>query len=285
MKIWIIYNKTYETNGSRSPLKMCNSAQKFGLESKLLYIEYFSICAENGREEIYYKNEKVTDFPDVAIIRCYQFEIMHALEKKGVKLLNSSQGSRICRDKYATHKIANSLNIPQPKTIFTKNYDFNFLSKELSLPFVMKDNTGAKGSHVYLIENEEALNKILNDNKDIVFIFQEYIKNSKGMDVRAYIVGNEIVGCIKRTSANGDFRANISLGGEAILVDIPQKIKNQALALAKVLDLKICSVDFLIDGEKYLFCEANSNAAFSGFFRQGFVMQDKFMEFIKKHYV
>lgn len=283
MKLWIIYGNYYETNATYSPLMMCESAKKYNIDYEFFFAEYFNIVIENGWEILYYKDKKINVYPDVAFFRCYKYELMDYLENKCVKLINSYSGMKSVRDKYETHKLVNKLKLLQPKVLFS-NSDFDSISNLLTVPFVMKDNTGAKGTNVYLVENKEQFDKIKEECVDVSFIYQQYIKEAKGSDIRLYIVGDRVVGCINRKSLTDDFRANISLGGVGEKIDVPNEIKEQALLIAKKLNLEICSVDYLKAGDQYYFCEANGNASFSAFIKNGYKMQDIFMEYISNKY-
>ena len=283
MKLWIIYLQYYENNATYSPRLMCEAAEKYQLNYELFYAEYFSVLIEEGKQKLYYKDQPITELPDVAFFRGYAFELMQYLEDRCVTLINSSEGMRIVKDKFQTHKLVNN-KVFQPKVLKTKNMNFTTIKNVLGCPFVAKDNFGSKGDNVFLVDNEKQFNDILTSHNNIDFIFQEYIEKAKGEDIRVYVVGDKVIGSIKRKSLSGDFRANISQGGVGEIVEVPEYVKNQAIQVSKLLNLNICSVDFLKADEQYYFCEANGNAAFSAFIKNGFKMQDIFMEYISKEY-
>ena len=190
----------------------------------------------------------------------------------------------IVRDKLKTHQIVNELGVKQPKTLYCKYPDFNLLKDELKLPFVIKDNNGSRGMNVSLIEDENSMRDIIENNPSIKFIFQEYISDSKGRDLRLYVVGDKVVGSITRVATGDDFRANVSLGGVGKEIEVPLSLETQSINIAKRLGLNICSVDYLYSNNDYIFCEANGNAAFSAFIKLGYKMQDIFMKYIKEKY-
>ncbi len=284
MRMWIIYTKRYETNATYSPTMMKDAALKANIDADIYFSDYFNVVIKDNQEILFYKDKEITEYPDIAFFRCSAFELMEHLDNRKVKLVNSYKGMISVRDKFKTHQILNQLKVKQPKTISSKYPDFNLLAEELGIPFVMKDNTGLKGKNVYLIDNEEEMRNLMSSNEKIKFIFQEYIKFSKGKDIRLYIVGDEVVGSITRISQTGDFRANVSLGGIGKEIKVPLKLKKEAIMIAKKLGLSICSVDYLYDENNYIFCEANGNAAFSAFIKLGYKMQDIFIEYIKAKY-
>lgn len=284
MKLWIIYPKRFETNGSKSPYKMLKAATDNNISSEIMYLEYFRIVKEGKTEILYYKENIVKDYPTLVIFRCYKEDVMKYFEEKGSKVVNGFNGTHTIRDKYKTHLLIEKLGIKQPKFLNGSVNDFDYISRYLGIPFVMKNNTGAKGENVYLVKSKQEYENILNNHLNINFMYQEYIKESKGSDYRLYIVGDEVVGCVNRVSADDDFRANISQGGKGLACDLPHDIKMQSLLIAKTLGLEICSVDYLKKGDEYYFCEGNSNAGFLAFTRLGYNMQNIFMKYISQKY-
>ena len=277
MELWLIYKQEYEEKSTYAPQMMLNSAIKHGIDAKVFFDAYFSIIIENGEEKLFYKNVEIKNFPDFAFFRCYDFTLMHACENKGVKLINTLQGMQNSRNKYTTTLLTNNLKIKTPKTIQTINYNYNDISKHLGKTFVIKDNFGEHGDNVFLINNAKELQPFIDKPN---YIFQEYIKESCGKDIRLYVVGDKVIGAIERFSVNGDFRSNVSLGGESKVISIPKTIETQTIKLAKKMGLTICGIDYLFDGKNYLLCEVNGNAGLSIFIKAGKPMQDIFMTYI-----
>lgn len=279
MKLWMIYPKGLE-NG-KSPYKMSTAASKFNIENEVMFSNYFNI-ENNGK--LYYKGKLVEEYPDIVLFRCYNYDLMGHIDSKGINIINGFKGMSAIRDKHMTHQIVDKLGFLQPKFLCDEGLDFNSIGKELNIPFVMKNNIGSKGNNVHLVYSEEQFKDIINNNPNMNFLYQEYIKESKGSDYRLYIVGDEVIGCVNRVAGNDDFRANISQGGKGLPCDVPLEIKEQSLKLAKVMGLEICSIDYLKKGEDYYFCEGNGVAAFLAFTRLGYKMQESFMKYISENY-
>ena len=96
-------------------------------------------------------------------------------------------------------------------------------------------------------------------------IVQEYMGDRPGEDLRVLVVGGKVIGAMKRTAPEGDFRANISNGGTGDLYPVTDEIEYIARETAKVLNLDIAGIDLLFDHRGFRVCEANSNPGFSGF--------------------
>lgn len=288
MKLWILYSKKHETTAVYSTELMMNAASKFGIEHELFYFNYFRLVIINNKETLFYKNQQVTQLPDVVFCRGYYIELIKYLEKNGVKIINSAFGMQSVKNKYETHVQLTKINVSQPKTMFANFAAYQDIVNMLGSPFVMKDNLGSKGNNVYLVKSEQEFNEIKTEHETtrIDFIYQEYIASSKGRDIRVYVVGDTVVGAIKRVSENeADFRANLSQGGSAHVFELSEELKKLSIEICKTLKLEIAGLDFLFDeNNQPIFCEANGNAAFSGFVKFGYKMQEIFMQYIAKTY-
>jgi len=197
-----------------------------------------------------------------------------ALEMSGLKVFNSSRAIEICDNKYLTHLMLSKSNIKMPKTIngllcYSPSYFYDtkyidFVIKELGFPLVFKESYGSLGKNVYLIENREDLEKIVEKKIYKSYIFQEYIKESKGRDIRVIVIGNKVIGAMERVNKN-DFRSNIALGGIGYKFEINKKIGKIAVKTSKKLKLDYCGIDILLKNDEPLICEVNSNAFFEEF--------------------
>jgi RimK family alpha-L-glutamate ligase len=96
-------------------------------------------------------------------------------------------------------------------------------------------------------------------------IVQEYLGDHPGEDLRVLVVGGKVIGAMKRTAPDGDFRANITNGGTGEKFPLTDEIEYIARETAKCLSLDIAGVDLLFDKRGFRVCEANSNPGFSGF--------------------
>lgn len=286
MKLWILYSSKYEYENTEARELMAEAAKKKQLNFEVLFYSYFSVVINNNNTELYYKDKIVTEYPKVVLSRGYNIELLKFLDSKGVVIINGAQGTEKVLNKYETHLALVGEKITQPKTISPRKYIFEDIKSILGLPFVMKDNFGSQGEGVFLINSKKSFENALSKNANTKFIFQEYIKSSKGSDIRVYVVGKKVIAAINRKAKGSDFRANISLGGSSNPFKIDRQLKKQSLLVAKKLGLEVCGIDFLF-GEKgkYIFCEANGNAGYTGFVRFGIVMQDIIIKYIYDKYL
>ena len=96
-------------------------------------------------------------------------------------------------------------------------------------------------------------------------LVQEYMGERPGEDLRVLVVGGKVIGAMKRSAPEGDFRANITNGGTGQAYELTDEIEYIARETAKVLNLDIAGIDLLFDSRGFRVCEANSNPGFSGF--------------------
>lgn len=99
---------------------------------------------------------------------------------------------------------------------------------------------------------------------EVNILVQEFIKEAKGSDIRAFVVDGKIVGAMKRTAKDGEFRSNLHRGGSAALVKLSRQEKSTALNAAKALGLTVCGVDMLQSSRGPLVMEVNSSPGLEG---------------------
>lgn len=191
----------------------------------------------------------------------------HLLEGK-FRLFNRAEAIEICDDKMLTYLALK--DFPQPKTVSSllcysegkvPSGELLGAAEALGYPLVVKECFGSLGKQVYLAKNREELNALSVRLLGKPHIYQEFIKESAGRDLRVIVVGGKIVAAMKRMSET-DFRSNAELGGRGESVRADEKAVKLCEAVAKRLRLDYCGIDLLYGKEEYLVCEVNSNAFF-----------------------
>ena len=264
-----VEDQSYETK------RLIECFAKEGIKCLAIHPNHVSIfISKEDRKSVQVDNEYTT-IPDFVIPRVgsattyYHKAVFRHLERMGVLFFNSSEAIENVKDKLYTSQILAQNNIPHPKTMLVKNpVDVNYVEKKIGFPIVVKTLTGTHGKGVQLSEDKRNFTQLMDMveqfNADFNIILQEFIIDSYGKDLRVIVVGGKVIGAMKRESVDGDFRANITRGGEAKPIDIDEQMEYLSLESTKLLGLDISGVDLLFDGNSYKICEINSSPGFQG---------------------
>ncbi|HOK49091.1 MAG TPA: RimK family alpha-L-glutamate ligase [Sedimentibacter sp.] len=258
---WMIYPKDTLNNkfGNNAFGWMKDSASKNGISVDIVFSDDLIILNDNRKTEFIHEG-KALGFPDFVIMRDYNYTISMMLEDLGIRVINSTRSMFNSRNKALTAWILVKNNVSTPKFLYSKEKNYDFIHDYFDgKKFVMKENEGSQGKGVYLIENEEDYNKVYRMNQE--YFYQEFIEFSRGMDIRSYVLGDKVLGCVKRVSDTG-FKSNYSLGGSVESYELNESIKEISLKAAKALGLDFCGIDLLFTRESFTVCEVNGNAGF-----------------------
>jgi ribosomal protein S6--L-glutamate ligase len=144
---------------------------------------------------------------------------------------------------------------------------------------------GTKGIGVVLAESNKAAESVINAFKSLKadILVQEYIKESKGRDIRCFVVGDQVVAAMERQAEEGEFRANMHLGGKAIAVQITDEERAIAIKAVKTIGLDIAGVDMVRSNFGPKILEVNSSPGLEGIeAASGVDIADKIIEFLEK---
>lgn len=199
-------------------------------------------------------------FYGTTIVR--QFEVMN------VKCLNGSDPIIMSRDKLHTLQILAKHKINVPLTSFANSsYDTKDLIKIVgSAPLVVKLLEGTKGVGVVLAETNKAAESVINAFRSLKadVLVQHYIKESKGQDIRCFVIGNKVVASMERIAQEGEFRANIHLGATARAIEITPEEREIAINAAKIIGLEVAGVDMVRSSTGPKILEVNSSPGLEG---------------------
>ena len=195
------------------------------------------------------------------------------LEKSGMRLFNPHSAIEDCDDKMTTFARLAGNGIPMPETLPgllcydrdlpVQKKTLDEVEKMLGYPLIMKMCYGSLGAGVFKINNRSELEDMSEKLKCEPHLFQKFIKNSCGRDMRVIVVGGKCIAAMERVNEN-DFRSNIELNGKGIKIDPPEEVKKMCVKAAEILNLDYCGTDVLFGDNGYLLCEVNSNAFFGG---------------------
>jgi len=236
-----------------------------------------SICdlvLEQDGPTIFYKGEKLSNidaiiprigasvtFYGTAVVR--QFELMNTFSAVNSEAIVRS------RDKLRSLQILSSAGLGMPKTAFTnfsKGGEKQIVEHVGGAPLIIKLLEGTQGLGVVLAETKKASQSVIEAFHGLKarIIIQEFIKEAKGADIRAFVVNGKVVGAMKRQGAEGEFRSNLHRGGKATIIKLSREEKQAALLSAKSLGLDVAGVDMLQSDRGPLILEVNSSPGLEG---------------------
>ena len=281
MKGWLIVNTFMDNQKFVNLYKLLSDAfDKNNISLEIKRAEDISL--EVGKP--------LTSKPDFAIFWDKDIYLAERLESNGIRLFNNSRAINLCDNKILMYQelAKNGINIPRtfiaPKTFEGLNYskrDFlNSVIDEIGWPIVIKEAYGSFGEQVYLANNLQEANRIIDHLGYKDFLIQEFIASSKGKDIRINVVGDKAAASMLRENKN-DFRSNISNGGNGTNYSPKQEYIDLAIKAKKALGLDFAGVDVLFGENGPIICEINSNPQFASTLKAtGINLADEIVKYI-----
>ena len=256
-----------------STKRLIEESDKRGHNTVIVDYMHCNIINEKNKPIVYYngKSLKLIDaiIPRIgATFTFYGASIIRQFELQNITTIVPSQALLMARDKLHSLQMLTKIGVDMPKTYFT-HYFYNIddiITTVGGFPFVIKQLEGTQGYGVFLINNLKHATEIINIHQSAnkKFIFQEFIKESKGADIRAFVIGNKVVGAMKRQAKEGEFRSNLHQGGKGIQIDLSKAETETALKSAKAMGLGVAGVDMLQSKRGPLVIEVNASPGLEG---------------------
>lgn len=203
-----------------------------------------------------------------ASVTHYGLAVLRQFEMQGVYPLNESVAIGRARDKLRALQLLAREGIGLPVTAFAHGpKKAEDVIKEVGgAPVVIKLLEGTQGIGVILAETDVSAQSIVEafSAANIDIMVQEYIREAHGSDVRALVVGGEVVAAMQRTGRKGDFRANLHRGGNAVAVELSEQERTTAIRSAEIMGLNVCGVDMLRSERGPVVIEVNSAPGLRG---------------------
>ena len=267
-----------------STRRLVEAAQQRGHDAHVIDHLRCNIEIEQRGPSLYYGDQYLENFqaviPRTAVVR--QFEMM------GVFSVVGSRGIVHSRDKLRCLQVLSKEGVGLPKTVFT-NYSRDVehvVDSAGGAPVVLKLLEGTQGLGVVLAENKNAAQSVLEAFNGLRarVIVQEFIREAKGADIRAFVVDGEVVGAMKRQGKEGEFRSNLHRGGTAMQIELTEEEKDTAIRAAAAVGLGVAGVDMLQSARGPLVLEVNSSPGLEGIERAtGVDIAGKIISYIEKN--
>jgi ribosomal protein S6--L-glutamate ligase len=277
----------YSTN------RLVEAGQKRGHEMMVIDHQKCVLVIEQSHPRVIYKGEELKGIDAIiprigASVTFYGAAVVRQFEQMHVFSTVESQALVRSRDKLRSLQLLAKAGIGMPKTAFASSpKDIDDVIKQVGgAPVVIKLLEGTQGIGVILAETHNSAKSVIEAflGVEVNILVQEFIKEAKGADIRAFIVDGQIVGAMRRQGAEGDFRSNLHRGGKASLIELSPEEKMTAIKAVKKLGLAIAGVDMLQGERGPLVMEVNSSPGLEGIEgATGVDIAGKIIEYIERN--
>ncbi|NYF25028.1 RimK family alpha-L-glutamate ligase [Sporosarcina sp. JAI121] len=258
---WVIYNGSLTSDKFKDQAELLKeAAERAGVRTEL----------KKNYEVMMNLDTNLENRPDFVVFLDKDILLATFLKNAGIPVFNDPDVIETCDNKAKQYLELSKQGIQMPETIIAPKVYPNFTIKDsgyyeqvlerLGLPMIIKEGHGSFGMKVYLIETEEQFFEKTDELRGVDYVFQKFIATSRGRDIRVNIVGGEIVAAMYRHSET-DFRANITNGGVATVIELTERQKMLAIQAAHAVGAEFAGVDLLFGAnEEPLVCEVNAAA-------------------------
>ena len=256
-----------------STRRLKEAAVNRGHDVSVLDTIKFAIDLERGAPDLYYRQKQIADFDAVlprigASITYYGTAVVRQFQEMDVFCANTAHGINNSRDKLRSLQLLSRHQIGIPRTTFvhSKKDVLPAIERVGGAPVVIKLIEGTQGIGVLLadtVKQAEAIIELLQAQKQNVLI-QKFVAESKGKDIRAFVVGDRVVAAMRRVAQGQEFRSNVHRGGIAEPVDLPQEYIDTAVRATQIMGLQVAGVDMLEGSRGPQILEVNSSPGLEG---------------------
>ena len=258
---------------SYSTRRFKEAALQRGHTVKVLDTLKFAIDLQERIPDLYFRQKTLSTYDAVlprigASITYYGTAVVRQFQAMDVFCANTAHGIINSRDKLRSLQILSRHHIGIPRTTFVRDKKdvLPAIERVGGAPVVIKLIEGTQGIGVLLAETvsaAESIIELLQSQKQNVLI-QKFVAESKGKDIRAFVVGDRVVAAMRRTAQGQEFRSNVHRGGIAEAVELDERYKETAVRASQILGLRVAGVDMLEGQQGPQIMEVNSSPGLEG---------------------
>ncbi len=233
----------------------------------------FAIDLDRGSPDLYYRQKQLVHYDAVlprigASITYYGTAVVRQFQEMDVFCANTAHGITNSRDKLRSLQILSRHHVGIPRTTFVRDRKdvLPAIERVGGAPVVIKLIEGTQGIGVLLAESvktAEGIVELLQSQKQNVLI-QKFVAESKGRDIRAFVVGDRVVAAMRRVAQGQEFRSNVHRGGIAEPVELSEEYRETAVRCTQILGLQVAGVDMLEGKSGPQVMEVNSSPGLEG---------------------
>jgi len=256
-----------------STRRLKEAALQRGHNVKILNTLKFAIDLRKGDPDLYYRQKPLSTYDAVlprigTSITYFGTAVVRQFQQMDVFCANPAHGIVNSRDKLRSLQILSRHHIGIPSTTFVKDKKdvIPAIERVGGAPVVIKLIEGTQGIGVLLAESKraaEAIIELLQSQKQNVLV-QKFVAESKGKDIRAFVVGDRVVAAMRRVAQGQEFRSNVHRGGVAEAVELDEQYSETAVRAAQILGLRVAGVDMLEGADGPQIMEVNSSPGLEG---------------------
>jgi ribosomal protein S6--L-glutamate ligase len=256
-----------------STQRLRTAALDRGHEVKVLNTLRFGIDLSGKEPDLQFRGKQLSDYDAILprignSITYFGTAVVRQFEQMDVYTPNTAYGISNSRDKLRATQILSKHGIAMPATTFVRDRAdvIPAIERVGGAPVVIKLLEGTQGIGVILapdIKVAEAIIETLQSTKQNVLI-QRFVKESKGRDIRALVVGDRVVAAMRRVAQGDEFRSNVHRGGSVEPVELDQAFEEAAVRSAQIMGLKVAGVDMLEGNDGPQVMEVNSSPGLEG---------------------
>lgn len=256
-----------------STRRLKEAALQRGHDVKVLNTLKFAIDLQQGLPDLYFKQKSLSHYDAVlprigASITYYGTAVVRQFQQMDVFCANTAHGIVNSRDKLRSLQILSRHHIGIPRTTFVREKKdvLPAIERVGGAPVIIKLIEGTQGIGVLLAETlkaAEAIIELLQSQKQNVLV-QKFVAESKGKDIRAFVVGDRVVAAMRRVAQGQEFRSNVHRGGVAEPVDLPEDYRATAIRASQIMGLRVAGVDMLESASGPQIMEVNSSPGLEG---------------------
>ncbi len=256
-----------------STRRLVEAAHGRGHKVRVLNTLRFAIDVATGKPDLYYHGKRLRLIDAVlprigASITYFGTAVVRQFEQMDIYSANSSNGIMNSRDKLRSLQILSRHHLGMPQTTFVRDRldVLPAIGRVGGAPVIIKLLEGTQGVGVILAETvkvAEAIIETLQCARQNVLV-QKFVSESKGRDIRAFVVGDQVVAAMRRTAQGTEFRSNVHRGGTAEPVELDEAFRETAVRAAQIMGLRIAGVDMLEAASGPQIIEVNSSPGLEG---------------------
>lgn len=269
MKIGILSYRSLNRKASEEEISIKRAARQLGHTARIFRASRFQMVYDQHSPWLLYDGKAFPKYDLVitrpSILRNVDLHIalIEQMELMGISVFNKYESILKAKNKIKTMQILDHFGIPIPHTVVVNRpQDIKQAVKIVGgFPVILKQPFGSYGAGVTIVESMRALQSFLLWDEPM-YLFQQFVKYSKGKDIRIFVINGKVVGSMMRSAKKGEFRSNIELGGVGSPVEITEEEASIALRSVQALDLVYGGVDIMRGKTGPVVLEVNSNPGF-----------------------